>query len=355
VANHAFDDSLRAIVSGTSTPLDVKINRGDESLEFHLPRVRESKLAELSEQKFARLPYFPFGERLVTVPLDESQQEMDAFQEFEARLGRHYHFKLDEGYWVPEATPEGQFRRVERISRSNELDRVAGRAVLLAKYGVGFSVLLLRDPSQVLVELVDPTSPANKAGLLPGDEIIDVNGRSVEGLDQNQLPALILQPDDQPRQITLTVRREGSRTSIKLQTELEKNLGYGFSTFGVWHSDRPSAYSLGLKVVVDPEDSRQVMASEIGYPSTAFRAGLLVGDLITSVNGTPITGLAQPFAWLNPAGPSPIVLDISRLGRRVRLQLTPVTRAQAEADIGRKMTADGPASPRCPEPAIPGS
>jgi len=268
-------------------------------------------------------------------------------------LGQRYGFKLIEGHWVPQATSEARFQQVEQILGNTPSARFVARLYHLkskGSYGPDFSALLLKDPQELLVELIEPASPAYVAGLLPGDEILEIDGRPVAGLDQKQLSDLMLKSDDHSQQVTLRIKRGASEMTMGLKTEPTRDLGFGHFVFqGSRMPGKPSPYALGAEVVTGGGPGEAVL-SQVTYPSAAFRAGLLVGDRIVAVNGKPIDQLTPDqlsSELLNPASASEITLDISRLGRSVRLRIVPLTAAEAEAEIGRKMTAHGPASPRC--------
>jgi C-terminal processing protease CtpA/Prc len=343
-----FDAFLKAIVSDQPTPVDLKIKRGDQNLDFQVPRVRESTLAQLSEQKYARLPLFPDMEVLVTVPLDESSEELQVFRDFELRLGRQYGFKLAEGYWMPEGTPQDQAATVAPMLRSS-FDRLVARLHPEDARGPDCSFLLLKNPDQVLVGLVEPGSTTSQAGLFPGDELVALDGHPVAGLDQKQLSSLIFKTENRPHPVSLRVRRGASEVLVTIESENRKDLGYGSNVFGGrFKPPKPSPYMLGLRVV-ESDGPRQVMVVSVTYPSPAFRAGLLLGDFLSAVNGEPIEQLPRDrlSELLNPSSPSEVTLDVSRLGRHLRLRLTPATLAQAQSEIGRKMTANGPASGQC--------
>jgi hypothetical protein len=354
-ADRGFTAFLKALVSDQPTPVDLKIKRGDQNLEFHVQRVRESTLAHLSEQKYVRLPFFPEMESLVTVPLDENAEELQMLRDFELRLGRQYGFKLAEGYWMPEGTPQEQAATIAPMLRSS-FDRLVARLYPKNARGPDCSFVLLWNPDQVLVGLVEPGSTTSRAGLFPGDELVEVDGQPVAGLDQNQLSSLIFKTENRPHEISLLVRRGTSEQRIKIETENRKDLGFGSTVFGGRvKPPKPAPYMLGL-AVVESDGPRQVMVTRVNYPSPAFRGGLLVGDLFTAVNGQPVEQLSRDQLWelLNPSSPSEVMLDVTRLGRHLRLRLTPETPAQAQAEIGRKMTAKGPASAACAEQAKPG-
>lgn len=348
-----ISEFLRAVTSDMPTPIDLKIKRGDRELDFHVARVRESTLAALSQEKYAHLPFFPFGERLVTVPVDESSQELQAFRDFELGVGDHFGFKLAEGRWAPRGTPEDQLRRVAQILADPQAAGLLARLIPTGMCGIGCSFLVLRNPPQILTGLIEPASAAHRAGLFPGDELLEVDGHPLSGLDKKQLFELILKPEDRPQQLSLRIRRGTSDIKVGLETERLYALGYAMSVFGWSVRPRKATYVVGLQTV-DAGGPGQAIVSGVTYPSPAFDAGLLVGDLILAVNGEPIVHVThdQLSDLLNTNSPSPIALEISRLGRTIHSLLTPVTEAQAQAGIGRKVTANGPASLQCSEPTV---
>ena len=353
VSEEKMLEFLKVVVSDTPTPIDLKIKRGDRELDFHVPRVRESTLAALSQEKYTYLPFFPSGERLATVPVDESPQELQVFRDFELRVGDHFGFEFAEGRWAPKGTPEDQLRRVAQILADPQAAGLVASLIPTGMYGIGCSFLILRNPPQILIGLIEPASVAHRAGLLPGDELLEVDGHPLSGLDKKQLSDLILEPGDRARQLSLRIRRGTSDIKVGLETEQWRDLGYGMSVFGGVKPPRKAAYVVGLQTD-DVDDPRQAIVTGVTYPSPAFDAGLLVGDLILAVNGKPIDHVThdQLSDLLNTNSPSPLALEISRLGRTIHSLLTPVTEAQAQAAIGRKMTANGPASPHCTEPSI---
>src|SRR5580700_4786944 len=78
----------------------------------------------------------------------------------------------------------------QQRAQSTTLRGIAGRGYL----GVGVEeltddrvkALKLKDNQGLEVKRIDPNSPAAKAGLKENDVILEVNGRSVEGIEQFQ-------------------------------------------------------------------------------------------------------------------------------------------------------------------------
>lgn len=356
-ASRDLAEVLKGLVSEEPSPVDLKIKRGDRTLDFHLPRVRESTLAALSKQKWVFVPFFPSGRRLVTVPLDESQAEIEAFREVELHAGQSCGFKLAGDVWVPQGTPDEQLRLLAETRAAGTWPQRFVSAVILIgpAYGAGFSALLLRKPEQVLVDKVLPRSPAYRAGLLTGDELVEVDGHPVSGLNQNQLADLILEPGDRAREVALGVQRGASLTKFELKTQRTQEFASFLSMFGAIRprGKRPPGYLFGLQTF-DADDPRRVIVTGVDYPSPAFTAGLHVGDEVMAADEKPIEQITreQLSQLLEPSGPSELSLEVLRLGKMLNFRFAALTEAQAQAGIGRKMTEKGPGSPLCaPAPA----
>jgi len=353
-SERTFGELLRVVVSEKPAVIDLSVRRATQNLNFHVHLVRESTLAALSKQKWAILPFFPLGRRLVTVPLDESREEMEAFRELELRVGEHYGFKLGGDVWVPRGTPDDQIRRLAEVrSGGPESQRFVSKLFLIGHpYGAGFSVLLLRGPQEILVDTIVPGSPSYRAGLVPGDQLLEVDGHSVSDLDEKRLADLILKPDDHARELTLGITRGTSQLKLRLETRRTQEFAHLMSIFGPAkeRDKRSTTYIFGLRVFYG-DHPRQVIVTGVEYPSPAFGAGLHVGDLILAANGRSIEQITpdQLSDLLNPEGPSELTLEILRLDRKVSFRLTAITEGQAEAEIGRKMTENGPASAHCIE------
>jgi serine protease Do len=141
-------------------------------------------------------------------------------------------------------------------------------------------------PRGALVAQVEPGSPADKAGLKPGDVITGFNGKQIE--QSSQLPALVAQmkPGTQAK---LEVLRNGK------QTELSASVGAmpQEKTAKAEHGSPREGGKLGLAVrQLTPDERKEsginqgVVVEQVGGP--AARAGIQPGDVITAVNGTPV-------------------------------------------------------------------
>lgn len=158
---------------------------------------------------------------------------------------------------------------------------------LLAEFG-------LKERRGALVGSVTRGRPAAKAGIEPGDVILEFNGKAVRNRDElvatvvatrpgTTVPVKILR-DKQERTMSLTVDEldlESENASPEPRranndTPEEESQGFGLTITSI---TAEQARRLRL-----PADIQGVLVSEVAPGSPAFRAGLVGGDVITRVN-----------------------------------------------------------------------
>jgi C-terminal processing protease CtpA/Prc len=350
-AENTMDRMLHEIVSEEPSMVALRIKRGDQTLEFHVRRARESTLAELSHQQYMRDPII--GRAAVLVPKSEKRAEFARYIDFHKKLEEREGFTRIEGLDVPVGTPPEQVKRIQQFSfggpdHSREAEWVGPSA---GKYSFGFTLLVLKDPSEALIDRVFPQSPALRAGLLPGDRVLEVDGGAIS--TSEGVKALILEPD-QERSIRLKVERGGELRSIELRSQLYEQIAAADLRrelplrFGHVRFD-PDATLVGIGALYSP-DPREAMVSRVSWPSPAFDAGLHVGDSILAVDGKPISTISREelSKLLVPEGTTPLALEISRLGKKRIFTVKPVTQRKAEGAIGRKPTKSRFVPQGCP-------
>ena len=141
-------------------------------------------------------------------------------------------------------------------------------------------------PRGALVAQVEPGSPADKAGLKPGDVILGFNGKPIE--TSSQLPPLVAQLKPGTG-ATMQVWRGGK------QSQLDVAVGE-MPTQTAANADKTKPLKggkLGLAVrQLTPEERKEsgisqgLVVEQVG--GAAARAGIQPGDVITAVNGTPV-------------------------------------------------------------------
>ncbi|MDA1117704.1 MAG: Do family serine endopeptidase [Proteobacteria bacterium] len=142
-----------------------------------------------------------------------------------------------------------------------------------------------------LIAGVAPGSPAEKAGLLPGDVVLKFNGRPVA--DSGQLAGMVgeSRPGDQ-------VRFEVLRTGKKLELVATLGATADERTQGVAADDAPDQGRLGL--AVRPLTPQEREAAHVtggllvqGVNGAAARAGMAVGDIVLQAGGKPVSSVEE--------------------------------------------------------------
>jgi regulator of sigma E protease len=145
---------------------------------------------------------------------------------------------------------------------------------------------------------VTPGKPAARAGLLPGDRIVAINGEAMNDFDDMRLA--IGMHGGTPLRIDYL--RNGQRRSTTLTPERED------SEFG-------PVGRAGIRPYLDTTIGR------IKPGSPAAIAGLRTGDRVVAVNGHSVAQLSELDTWFDAAKKSAIVLDVVRGTERFRTTL----------------------------------
>ena len=170
----------------------------------------------------------------------------------------------------------------------------------------------------ILASKVIADSPAEKAGLLQGDVIYEIDSRDVETSAELRLVLADEEPGDRIR-ITLFRDREREVIHVKLGSVLDQNPAYSATQID---GDIPVNLRWGIVVseltpallkTYDVQNPIGVMVVMVAAGSAADRAGILKGDIIRQVNGYNTNSLVQFFESIEDAKQS-ILLNICRQG-----------------------------------------
>lgn len=179
----------------------------------------------------------------------------------------------------------------------------------------------LKDESGALVGDVTPGSPADKAGIKPGDIIIEFDGKAIK--EMNELPRLVAAVPV-GKTVEVKVLRDGKPMSFKVQVqELEdKQMAAGPSQ---------EKQRLGLTVrEMTPELARRyrmdyepgILVVEVWEGSIAEEAGIQEGDLIKEVNRKSVRDLKTYQSLINSVKKGGnILLRIKREGVNLFISL----------------------------------
>ena len=151
----------------------------------------------------------------------------------------------------------------------------------------------LKSTQGVLVDRLIEESPAERAGLQPGDVVLKVNGETMKNAAELRNEIAQFPPDFQ---VKVRVWRDGK------EREYGVKLG-GFSRpVGAEQSTRQHTERLGLRVIdltaelarrLGYEDINGVLIVQVRPGSSATRKGLQRGDVILQVNRKTVTSVAD--------------------------------------------------------------
>ncbi len=166
-------------------------------------------------------------------------------------------------------------------------------------------------PTQVIGTVLEG-SPAEKAGIQPGDKILAINGSPVNGFAgslESITEGIIL---SKGKQIEFTVERPGSAEPIKLISSFETEKTKWFQRGGL------------RQVGVGPEIDH-IGISSIVEGSPAEKVGFKSGDILVSMNGVAFKKDTEAvIAYIKANGTKPIDFEILRDEKPLKLTATPV-------------------------------
>ena len=151
-----------------------------------------------------------------------------------------------------------------------------------------------------VIGYVVPNSSADKAGLRPGDRIVDIDG--IKDPKWNDVSIQVALSPNQP--LTLGIERGSQFINASV-------------TPPVTGPDQ-----MGADPGFMPAEKVQVDRLEAGMP--AEKAGIQKGDYLVAVNGEPLRNIRQLVSTLQATKDTPVKLTVERSGQTSDVTVTPV-------------------------------
>lgn len=201
-----------------------------------------------------------------------------------------------------------QLKEAGQVSRSTIGIRPAPLRDLEEFFGIEANV-------GMLVDSVDPGSPAAAAGLRAGDIVVRLDGELLDVRFPEQMPPVLHRIAGYPSgsELALTVLRNGEMRDVRVETEpLESRVGdrWAFADWGLSVEDlsRP----LAREQQFENDDGVVVTGIQSAFP--AAEARLSRGDIILSVDRQPVEDLEDLRAIYEEweAAPREVLWEIRR-------------------------------------------
>ncbi len=196
------------------------------------------------------------------------------------------------------AVPINLVREIVPQLRTGKVTRGMIGVSIIPVDAQAFEDLGLTTRSGAMVSTVSPSGPAAKAGLKPLDVIVEFNGKSVKNRDQ--LVDMVTRTTPGTT-VPVKVLREGKPTSVSLtigELDLEAEAG---QAPGEEEIEEDTAFGVGLDDISPdiarrlelPRSTSGVLVTDVDPGSPAAQGGLRRFDVITQINGDPVTSAAD--------------------------------------------------------------
>jgi serine protease Do len=189
----------------------------------------------------------------------------------------------------------------------------------------------LPGPGGALISRVKPGEPADKAGLVAGDVIIEFNGRPVA--DNEELVNFVVATKPGTT-VPVTVYRAKQRRNLNITIgELDLEAEQGLQARRERREDEPTATGFGMDVgPITPEVARELnlprnrggaIVLDVERSSPAALAGVRPNDVIVEVNQQPVSTVSQVQRELQSAAAGqPVFLLLRRDDQDVFVTMT---------------------------------
>ncbi|HYT68619.1 MAG TPA: trypsin-like peptidase domain-containing protein [Vicinamibacterales bacterium] len=192
----------------------------------------------------------------------------------------------------------------------------------------------LPSASGAVINSVNPNGPADKAGIQPGDVIIEFAGKPVK--DSDSLVAMVV--NTKPgTSVPVVVYRNNQRKSLNVVIDvldLEAEQSRGARRGGTSPNEStPTATGFGMTLdPITPDIARRLdlpsnaggaIVSDLERNSPAVNGGVLPGDVILEVNRQKVANVSQITRELQKAQPGqPVFMLVWRDGNNVFVTMT---------------------------------
>lgn len=172
-------------------------------------------------------------------------------------------------------------------------------SLLTGLYMVKFQKVVEPDGGRAIIGHILPDSPAAKAGIRDGDQIV-----AIEGKERPTWEDIVLKEvAGAGRSLHLTIDRNGRRFETDVTPQLDDRSGVGLAGWA---------------------ERGDVQLGNLTPGMPAEKAGLKKGDLIVSANGQPIHSVIKFHEIIRNSNGKPVVIQLERAGKPMEITVHPV-------------------------------
>jgi len=158
-----------------------------------------------------------------------------------------------------------------------------------------------------VIGVVKPGGPADKAGLRPGDRILEIDGKPVDRFTGPLHSVTWRVMSSEGDTIAFKILRDGKELVIESGWEREESPG--------WKRRSMRKVYIGQRLLPS--------VGSVEPSSAAAKAGILAGDVVTSLNGSPVEDLSKFYELLGKTSGQPVALILQRGDSSMPLSITP--------------------------------
>jgi serine protease Do len=230
------------------------------------------------------------------------------------------------GFAIPSAIVRNVFDQIRKDGHVHRGEIGISAQSITPELAAGLG--LKRDWGVILGDVL-PDGPADQAGLKPGDIILALDGKPMENARQFEVNLYRI-----PIQQKVTVEYQRGSDTLKAQVLVAEREDDPFRFIDLVKPADSTIVPLGIVGIaitkqlqkVLPETRKPygiIVAARSGQPEYSGQGGLKLGDVIYSVNGTPIATLDALRTSLRALKPAdPLVLQIERDSKLMFLTLS---------------------------------
>jgi serine protease Do len=211
--------------------------------------------------------------------------------------------------------------------------------------------LKLKEDYGVEITRVEDNSPAEKAGVKPGDVVLEYNGQRVEGMEQF---GRMVHETPPGREVKLTISRNGGTQTLNAMLgsrkyRLSANFPPGFEGPEFHMPDVPQIFttlrspmlgveaeSLGTQLAVYFGVKEGVLVRSVLDNTPAQKAGVKAGDVIVKVEGMAVTSPSELSSAVRTANTKKTYsIELTRDRKPVTVNVTVEDRSERWIPRGR--------------------